>query len=110
MGPLDGHSRCQWSPQTWSPDVYKISDPGVREGVPHKPLPHTAEKSRNGTCVMPHRTTNKNMVPKSKDETKEGNSSNQRIKRTRKSSPSLQNGSSSTTTATATSSGGGSGS
>ena len=43
--------------------MLQIPNIGVREGVPHQPLPHQAETDRDGSPALSHRETNKNLVP-----------------------------------------------
>ena len=38
--------------------ILQIPNIGVREGVPHQPLPHQAETDRDGSPALSHRETN----------------------------------------------------
>ena len=42
---------------TWC-STLQIPNIGVREGVPHQPLPHQAETDRDGSPALSHRETN----------------------------------------------------
>lgn len=77
-------SRCKWFTETWTTNIHKVSNIRIGKRISHKSLPNQKTKNRNGTCTLPDRKTNKNLVPKQTNEIKKRNSSNKRIKRTRK--------------------------
>lgn len=75
--------RCQWTSTTWSTNIHEVSNVRTGKRIPHKSLPNAETSHRNGACIMPHRATNKNLVPESTHEIEKRDSSNQRAQRTR---------------------------
>lgn len=86
--------RSEWTQKARETNLHEISNARVRERVPYKPLPHAKETHRDGACSLPHRATNQNMVPESKDEIKERNPGYKRVKRTGETSASSKSSSS----------------
>lgn len=72
--------RSQRTAQARPPNLHALPNPRIGEGVPHESLPHKAEANRNGPRVVFNGKTDKNMVPKPEDETKEGDTGDQGIK------------------------------
>lgn len=81
-------SRSQWPSKKRTPDVYTVPNAGTGKRISYKPLPDTAAANRNGSRVMSYGATDQNLVPKSTNEVKKGDTSDQRIERTRKTSTS----------------------
>jgi hypothetical protein len=50
--------RCKWIEKTRPPNIHTIPNAWTWEGVPHKSLSYTTKTYWNGSCTLPHRTTN----------------------------------------------------
>lgn len=70
------------SKTTRQTNLHPLPDPRTRKGVPLQPLPDPAATDRNSPCPLPHRATDKNMVPKQTHETQKGTQGRERDKRT----------------------------
>lgn len=68
LSPYGKRSRAQER----TTDLHAIPDAGTGEGIPLQSLPDEKTTDRDRTRPMPHRATNKNLVPKQADEVEEG--------------------------------------
>ena len=82
----------KWPPEARPSDLYPLPDVGAGEGVSHESLPHEATKDRNGPPTLPFRTTNQNLVSKSKNEAQKGDPYHQGAQRARKTISSWKRG------------------
>lgn len=61
-----------WIAKARSANIYAIPDIGAGKGIPHEPLSDAKKTDRNGSCALPNRETNKNLVPESTNENEKG--------------------------------------
>ena len=70
-------ARSQLEPETARPpNVHKIPNAGVGEGIQIQPLPYEAAANRTLTHALSQRAPDKDLVSKPTDERKEGDSDN----------------------------------